>query len=365
MLITCILVGNMIVKLGLCIYMLQRYLNPEYSAHRRDYQLSSAVKARWMTEAVISLMVFRQIVRCEAQGHLINVYSTLCGLQSLSCLPDSCHDMSLLLFNNSVLGSMTFLFVSEKWFDRDWGCLRAPPFPLKTECSLRGVSWVGPLISKRVRNQRARRLINLLCSPISSELPFEFPIVFLLFGALVVVDRQSIQNGLEIILPPRKAGEFYTLLIPLLLLPVLDPFRSSVIAILSHALQIHELRKIAKYCIPSTRAFVNDDPYEPIKVDRPPWEESMPGVHDAVTPKGMLPECKSLTVVIPCYMPNEEGVLLNVLKSHKQAADGFPAHLHVIVVWNSPTPDKHEKIVLGMEEIAKDWPTFRHFQVMG
>lgn len=63
----------------------------------------------------------------------------------------------------------------------------------------------------------------------------------------------------------------------------------------------------------------------------------------------------SLTIVIPCYMPNEEETLPDVLDFYEAQLSQYPGESKVLIVWNSPR--NHPEFEELMEERKKRWPT--------
>jgi cellulose synthase/poly-beta-1,6-N-acetylglucosamine synthase-like glycosyltransferase len=91
-------------------------------------------------------------------------------------------------------------------------------------------------------------------------------------------------------------------------------------------------------------------PYEPVTSD----------FAHALQP---VQECASLTVVLPCFMPNEEGIICKVLDVYKTVAAEYPGKFRVLVVWNSPTD--HPDIEAALKAYATDWPLLTVERVVG
>jgi len=62
-------------------------------------------------------------------------------------------------------------------------------------------------------------------------------------------------------------------------------------------------------------------------------------------------------VVIPCYMPNEEDIIWEVLDYYREQAKIYPGELKVLVVWNSS--DAHYATEDRFNELKKEWPGFK------
>ena len=67
-------------------------------------------------------------------------------------------------------------------------------------------------------------------------------------------------------------------------------------------------------------------------------------------------KCRSITVVVPAYMPNEEDILLDCLEVYRQEATKYPGTMRVILVWNSP--QEHTFMEQKLKELEKEWPSF-------
>jgi len=61
-------------------------------------------------------------------------------------------------------------------------------------------------------------------------------------------------------------------------------------------------------------------------------------------------KCCPVTVVIPCYMPNEEEIIFDVLDYYRKQAKRYPGELKVLVVWNSP--DSHYDLEDKLTELS-------------
>jgi hypothetical protein len=63
--------------------------------------------------------------------------------------------------------------------------------------------------------------------------------------------------------------------------------------------------------------------------------------------------CRSITVVIPCYMPNEESIIFEVLSFYRTQATEYPGELRVMVVWNSP--HCHPEVEDELSRLEAEW----------
>jgi hypothetical protein len=62
----------------------------------------------------------------------------------------------------------------------------------------------------------------------------------------------------------------------------------------------------------------------------------------------------SLTIVIPCYMPNEEEILPDVLDFYEEQLKHYPGETKVLIVWNSPK--NHPEFEELMRKRETTWP---------
>lgn len=69
----------------------------------------------------------------------------------------------------------------------------------------------------------------------------------------------------------------------------------------------------------------------------------------------------SLTIVIPCYMPNEEEILPEVIDFYEKQLENYPGESKILIVWNSP--NEHPEFEALMEERKKSWKTKDGLQV--
>jgi len=63
----------------------------------------------------------------------------------------------------------------------------------------------------------------------------------------------------------------------------------------------------------------------------------------------------SLTIVIPCYMPNEEEILPEMLDFYEEQLKHYPGESKILIVWNSP--NNHPQFEELMRERESKWPT--------
>jgi len=63
----------------------------------------------------------------------------------------------------------------------------------------------------------------------------------------------------------------------------------------------------------------------------------------------------SLTIVIPCYMPNEEEILPIVVDFYEEQLKHYPGESKILIVWNSPK--QHPEFEELMKDRAAKWPT--------
>ena len=65
-------------------------------------------------------------------------------------------------------------------------------------------------------------------------------------------------------------------------------------------------------------------------------------------------QCRSITVVIPAYMPNEEDILMDSLAAYRTEQSKYPGEFRVMLVWNSP--DEHPEMEEMLEQLQTEWP---------
>lgn len=63
----------------------------------------------------------------------------------------------------------------------------------------------------------------------------------------------------------------------------------------------------------------------------------------------------SLTVILPCYMPIEEPIIMDVLGWYRKQSEEYPGQFFVMVVWNSPSD--HPVISEKLSALCMEWPS--------
>jgi len=74
-------------------------------------------------------------------------------------------------------------------------------------------------------------------------------------------------------------------------------------------------------------------------------------------------QCRSVTVVIPAYMPNEEEIILDVLEYYRTQENLYPGKMQVLLVWNSPR--EHPEIEIALGCLQEEWPALRVYRHHG
>jgi hypothetical protein len=84
-----------------------------------------------------------------------------------------------------------------------------------------------------------------------------------------------------------------------------------------------------------------------------------------VTPKTPMKQAalRSLTVVVPCYMPNEESIIMDTLAYYRKQETEYDGELHILLVWNSP--QEHPAIEAEFKALKAVWPVFDFMRVQG
>ena len=88
----------------------------------------------------------------------------------------------------------------------------------------------------------------------------------------------------------------------------------------------------------------------------------VPMLEDELTRESVLKtrlqthKCRSITVVVPAYMPNEEDIVLECLDAYRREEAKYPGIMRVMLVWNSP--QEHTWIEQQLEELQESWPAF-------
>ena len=66
-------------------------------------------------------------------------------------------------------------------------------------------------------------------------------------------------------------------------------------------------------------------------------------------------QCLPLTIVIPCYMPNEEEILPEVLTFYEEQLKHYPGESKVLIVWNSPKNHPEFEKLMAERASSSTW----------
>lgn len=281
----------------------------------------------------LSVMFVAKFCRWETQGHLITLWEVLVSAQ-MYVTRRSLYLDSILFFTALILLQTTFLVACLANF-RENSQVRLPPFTWKSldlDCPQHG--WLGEWLAAKCRNRAVRLCINF-----GMWVSYHTRILlFIYFGMLdpVLDDLRSLPN-LDSLFVSSVAIGFLCLcpnmMVTLVTLPGLfNDFWNGKKASRAYRTQGYEVCPL------------DDDEQDNSELKRQIQEH-----RDAHGGK-----CLSLTVVIPCYMPNEEEILPDVLDYYKKQAPSYPGELKVMLVWNSPC--EHKEFEIELNRMASEWP---------
>lgn len=287
-------------------------------------------------EMGFSVLFFWRMARWEDQGHLVTLWQTMYTLEVLVSRQPLYNDVILLsiafigLYLTYLVGIYTEFTKRER--------IRLPPFPYKkrdTEKPRYG--WLGQRISRTITGKYPRMFVTLILY--CAGLAFSF---FTLYAFLVseVDDLRNLPTYKNQTLPNNQA------LTPLMIVAILASLVSMIPTLIVESGAIpgllYDLRTYKK----SSRGY-KTGVWDVCELDE---DKDGPG-SDLTQKMKQAGKLLGTTIVLPCYLPNEQEILPMVwqhylkefgrLAEYEQKVFGpeNPCEKRILVVWNSP--DKH------------------------
>lgn len=285
----------------------------------------------FLAEQLIMSMFLAHSARWEDQMHLVTTWQvlgaflTLALRRSFYAQPYFLAAAMFLLYVQYLVGVGTeFTQICQP---------RLPPFPPKSaDTSKPRHGWLGKNIANRFRTRLARMLITAFIYLMGCA--FSFFLLYAFFLAEVdnlrglFDDVEQYQTLLWVAVIASMLSVVPILVVEFGMIPGLfwDCFR------MQHASKAYNTTvfEIAE---------IDDD------LKEKGWVQTQMATHKAL----------SLTIVIPCYMPNEEEILPIVVDFYEEQLKHYPGESKILIVWNSP--HNHPEFEELMEKRAASWPT--------
>jgi len=287
----------------------------------------------FLGEQLIMSMFLAHFARWEDQMHMVTAWQTL-GAFATIALRRSFYAQPVFLLAAIVMLYMQYFVGIRTEFTQICEA-RLPPFcPKSQDTGKPRYGWLGPNLANRFRTRCARMLITAFFYFMSCAFSF-----FLLY-AFFIADVDNLRGLFE----DDSADKYYTLL---------------WVAVIASILSICPILVVEGCMIPglfwdcfrmqhASKAY-NTDVFEIAEIDDDLKK-------DGVLQKEMANhKAASLTIVIPCYMPNEEDILPEVLDFYEEQLKHYPGESKVLIVWNSP--NEHPAFDKLMEQRSAAWPT--------
>lgn len=289
----------------------------------------------WFTMAEFALSSAFLIVygRWECHGHYITFWQVQTCFISFSIrnalfkTPIYFLIVSLELILAYVIGLMSELLGASD--------ARLPPFvPKRNDKERPKYGWLGPNVAKWASTNAARNAVTSVL--FLSKFTFFF-ICWLFYHTHVEI-QMHVMDQLDTLLYILGGLTVLTLLPNIIVdLSVLPEFINDW----------RTLKEASKGC--------KTDPFEVAIIDEDNLDD--PEAQGEMKLKLKDHKCCDVTVVIPCYMPNEEEIIFDVLDYYREQARRYPGVLKVLVVWNSP--ESHYAVEDKFNELMKEWPDFK------
>jgi len=285
-------------------------------------------------EMLLSAIFVLRWCRWEAQGHLVTLWQVLAALEAflirrtIYASPTHYALILALLLLAYFAGMITEYLKTDP--------VRLPPFPHKAaDMEKPRYGWLGPWWAQKCRNRMGRLLIAfILWASYQSRI-----ILIAYYGTLGPAD--------DIGDLPRKDVDML----------ILIGIFVSLIALVPNALVVlvtlPELFKDLCEGKTASKAY-RTSPYEVALLDDDARPDSTYQKRLAQHLGANGGKCLSCTVVIPCYMPNEEEILMDVIDFYQKQEKEYPGEMKVMIVWNSPR--EHPEFEAQLEKVKAQWP---------
>jgi len=280
-----------------------------------------------IVEFALSSIFLAIYARWEEHGHWITCWEVLSSLlafalrNSLYTNPIFFCIVALELVAAYVVGLMTELLGASE--------ARLPPFvPKRNDKKRPNYGWLGKSAAYYADSKLKRNLVTAFL--FLSKQTF-LAICWIFYHTKVDVQMLTFGDNLDMCMLILVGLTVFTLLPNILIdLAVLPEFYTD----------FKNSRNSSRFC--------KTEPFEVAIIDEDNLDLETTG---ALKVKLRDHQCCAITVVIPCYMPNEEEIIFDVLDYYRDQAKRYPGDLRVLVVWNSP--DAHHELEDKFNDLNK------------
>lgn len=278
-------------------------------------------------EVVLSIIFVQVFCRWESQGHLITMWEIVVSMmfyairRSLYVRPEHFATGLVLLFATYIVGMMADFMQNTP--------PRLPPFPPKaSDVERPRYGWLGDWLAKRFRTRKSRLFITFIMWA-----SYQTRCILILYFS-TLTDQDDLTED------PKLLDTLFLI--------------STVVAAVSlmpNALVVFaslpELIKDCWYGKKASRAYQTGG-YEVCEIDEDAKENS------ELKQQLKSHQCHSLTVVVPCYMPNEEEIIFDVIDYYKVQQKNYPGNMRMMIIWNSPRdhPETEQKLNQTAKELG-------------
>jgi len=289
--------------------------------HRRE------VVQIFLVESLLTSFVLWTWARWEDVGHYLTLWCALGAVMCLPILDILFQDELLFMLNALLLFSAQALYLVTHFTSNI--PIRLPPFEVKQFDTVQSDSgWLGDKICSYVRTDRYRSAITFMF--MMSDTLTSSPLLLLVAASLPCFQVPA-NHELFVILG------FLLASMNIVTLPMIIAKCVMFKSLFGLLLKKDEASSI-----------YNTGDYEVAEIDSD--AQAMSNLR-AKTSQSMWP---SITVILPCYMPIEESIIMDVLGWYRKQGDEYPGELLVLVVWNSP--QEHPCISEKLSALCKEWP---------
>lgn len=327
--VSCTLIIDCVLKVAAIITLGVKW--PFGKADVRDGYESTLIPASVLialeVEIVLSIIFVQVCCRWESQGHLISLWQAVVSItfffirRSLYALPEHFAAALVILLATYIVGMMADLMQRTP--------PRLPPFPPKaSDISRPAYGWLGSWLASKFRTRRSRLVITfILWASYQTRC-----LLILYFSTLTQQD--DLTGDLD---------RLDTLFLISTVVAGISLWPNAMVCLAS----IPELSRDFWYNKKASKAY-QTSAYEVCSIDEDAKEDC------ELKKQLKTHECRSLTVVVPCYMPNEEEIIFDVIEYYKNQEKDYPGTMRMMIIWNSPRdhPDTESKL----KQAAMEWP---------
>lgn len=278
-------------------------------------------------QVFISCLFVEVCCRWEAQGHFITLWQVVCSLVFF-CLRRSfyVYPLHYTIALTLLLGAYYVGMMAEF---RQSTPPRLPPFPPKqTDIEKPRYGWLGEWVSKKIKTRATRRAIVLFL-----WMSYQTRTLLMLYFS-TINEQDDLSDDKD---------RLDTLFLISTVFSALALTPNACVCLAS----IPELCKDCMKSKKASRAY-QTGAYEVCTFD----EDERPGCE--LKQQLTTHSCRSLTVVVPCYMPNEEEIIFDVIEYYKVQEKDYPGTMRLMIVWNSPR--NHPDFEVSMANVCKEFP---------